>query len=92
MRNVPGRGEGSNPRNRKTSRRLPGSNALGRDRFDVYPQAVMRLAERSAGAGHEALGIDHVRGAIGVNVHLEMRKAGNQVARPTRMIEVYMRE
>ena len=52
----------------------------------------MCLAERPACAGHEALGIGHVRRAIGVNVLLEMRKAGNQVARPTRMIEVYMRE
>ena len=30
--------------------------------------------------------------AIGVNMYLEMRKAGNQVAGPTRMIKVYMRE
>ena len=52
----------------------------------------MRLAERPSGAGHEALGIGHVRRPIGVDMHFEVRQAGNQVAGPTRMIEVYMRE
>ncbi len=52
----------------------------------------MSLAERPPGAGHEALGIDQVWRAVGMNMHLEMRKLGNQVARRTRMIEVYMRE
>ena len=96
MRNVPRRGEGANPRNRyrsrSTSRRLPRSNTLCRNRFDVSPEAIMRLAERPPGAGHEALGIGHVRRPIGVDMHLEVRKAGNQVAGPTRMIEVHMRE
>jgi hypothetical protein len=52
----------------------------------------MCLPERPAGAGHQALGIGHVRRAIGVNMHLEMRKARDQVAGPTRVIEVHMRE
>ena len=52
----------------------------------------MRLAKRPPGAGYEALGIGHVRRAISVDMHFEVRQARNQVARPTRMIEVYMRE
>ena len=52
----------------------------------------MRLAKRPSGAGHEALGIGHVRCAISVHMHFEVRQAGNQVAGPTRMIEVYMRK
>ncbi len=52
----------------------------------------MSLAECPPGTRHEALGIDQVWRAVGVNMHLEMRKLGNEVARPTRMIEVYMRE
>jgi len=33
-----------------------------------------------------------MRRAVGVNMHLEVREAGNEVAGPTRMIEVYVRE
>jgi hypothetical protein len=33
-----------------------------------------------------------VRRAIGVDMHLEVRKAGNKVAGPTRVIEMNMRE
>ena len=92
VRNVPWRGKDSNPRNRQTPRWLPNSNTLCRNRYDVSPQAIMRLAERPPGAGDEALGIGHMRRAIGVNMHLEVREAGNEVAGPTRMIEVYVRE
>jgi len=52
----------------------------------------MRLAERPSGAGDEALGIGHMRRAISMNMHLEVREARNEVAGPTRMIEVYVRE
>jgi hypothetical protein len=52
----------------------------------------MGLAERPPGAGDEALGIGHVRCAIGVNMHLEVRESRNEVAGPTRMIEMYMGE
>lgn len=96
MRNVPRRGEGSDPRSGLgswyTFRRLPRLNTLCRDRHDVSPEAVVCLAERPACTGHEALGVGHMGSAIGVNMYLEMRKAGNQVAGPTRMIKVYMRE
>ena len=52
----------------------------------------MRFAERPPGAGHEPLGIGHVRRAVGVNMHLKMGEPGDQVPGPTRMIEVHMRE
>ena len=52
----------------------------------------MRLTKRPPGAGYEALWIGHVRRAIGVDMHFEVRQARSQVAGPTRMIEVYVRE
>jgi hypothetical protein len=52
----------------------------------------MGLTERPPCTGYEALGIGHMGRAIGVNMHFEVRQARNQVAGPTRMIEVYMRE
>ena len=52
----------------------------------------MRLAERPPGAGHEALRIGHVRRTIGVDMHFEVRQAGDQVPGSARMIEVYVRE
>ena len=52
----------------------------------------MRLAERPPCAGHEALGIGHVRRAVDVNMHLKMGEAAEQVPSPARMIEVHVRE
>jgi hypothetical protein len=36
----------------------------------------MVVAEDPSRAGHEALGLGHVRGAGGVNVHLKMGRTG----------------
>ena len=52
----------------------------------------MGFTERSSCAGHEALRLSHVRCAIHMNMHFEVRKAGDQVAGPTCMIKVYMCE
>ena len=52
----------------------------------------MVVAEGPSGTGHKALGLGHVWGAVGVNMHLEMRRARDQVSGSTRVIQMHMCE
>ncbi len=88
-------GEGSlqgakspNSGNRQALAMHPSPNAVGGNRNDLSPQAIVRLAEDPPRARHEALGVGHIWCGIGVHMHLEVGGAGHQFAGPTRMIEV----
>ena len=88
MRRVAGRGEGLEPEHRAVDR----VDVLLRDRRELAPERVERVAVEPARALLEPLGLDEVRRADRRDVHLQAGVLADEHARRAGVVEVDVRE
>lgn len=69
-------------------RSLDRPNPMGGDRGHLPPQSVVRFAESSAGTFHQTLGVDEMRGTLGVYHHFYMGRPLQDQPRGARMVEM----